>query len=154
MKNFLRVKAWPVIAGLLTAFIIMTAFEFANSYFYPLPSGLDLKDTEAIKAFTASLPWTAYILVLVGWMLGAFKAGCVTTYLSKEDRYRLSFLVGIILTILGIINNITIGHDMFFNIVGLPMFIIFTFFGHKYLRKVQAKRQLQAAPNEGSEVVS
>ncbi len=141
MKTFLTTKVWPVVAGLLTAFIIMMVFEYVNSFLYPLPEGLDIYDPAAVQAFTASLPSTAYILVFLGWILGAFKAGCVTTYLAKEDTYRLSFIVGVLLTLAGIANNIMIGHDMFFNIIGLPMFIVFTYLGHKYLRKVHDVRK-------------
>ncbi|MCE9548865.1 hypothetical protein K8Q98_00470 [Candidatus Nomurabacteria bacterium] len=137
MKNFLKFKAWPVVAGLVGAFIIMMIFEYVNSFFYPLPEGLDIKDTAGLQAFTATLPWTAYILVFLGWLLGAFKAGCVTTYLSKERTYKLSFIVGLILTLLGIANNIMIGHDMFFNIVGIPMFLVFTYLGHKYILRLR-----------------
>ncbi len=140
MKNFLKLKLWPVVAGLLTACIVMMIFEFVNSFFFPLPEGVDVTDPLAVRAFTETLPWTAYILVFAGWVIGAFKAGCVTTYLAKEEKYKLSFVVGIILTIMGVANNIIIGHDMFFNIIGLPMFIIFTFLGHKYLLKVHKAR--------------
>lgn len=132
MKKFLQYTVWPVGAGLVVAFVVMMLFERVNSLFFPLPEGLDIYDTAAVQAFTASLPWTAYILVFLGWVVGAFKAGYVTTYLSGERTYRLSFLVGIILTILGIINNLMIGHDMFFNIIGLPMFLLFTYLGHRY----------------------
>lgn len=140
MKHFLKLKVWPVIAGLLTAFIVMMVFEYINSFFYPLPSGLDIKDPVMVRAFTATLPWTAYILVFLGWVIGAFKAGCVTTYLAHEEKYRLSFVVGVILTVAGVANNLLIGHDMFFNIIGLPMFIIFTYLGHRYLLKVHNAR--------------
>lgn len=139
MKNFVKTKAWPVAAGLLTAFIAMVIFEYINSLFYPLPENLDWSNYEAVREFTASLPFTAYIMVLLGWIFGAFKAGLVTTYLSGEQTYRLSFLVGIILTILGAVNNWMIGHDMVFNIVGLPMFIVGTYFGHRYLIRVHSK---------------
>lgn len=140
MKTFLTKKAWPVVAGLLTAFIIMMVFEYVNSLFFPLPEGLNIYDPSAVQAFTDSLPWTVYILVLLGWMLGAFKAGRVTTYLARENTYRLSCIVGIILTVLGGINNFLIGHDLVFNIIGLPMFIIFTYLGHKYLRRTHMAR--------------
>lgn len=132
MKNFLKAKAWPVVAGLVTAFVIMSAFEFANSLLYPLPQGLDIYDTVAVRAFTAALPWTAYILVFLGWVAGAFAAGLVATRLSRERAYRLSLVVGILLTIAGVANNIMIGHDTFFTVVGLPMFIICTYLGHRY----------------------
>lgn len=142
MKNFLKLKVWPVTAGLLTAFIIMMLFEFVNSFIFPLPEGLDTRDPEAVRAFTQSLPWTAYILVFLGWVFAAFKAGCVTTYLAKEETYRLSFVTGIILTLLGVVNNFLIGHDVLFNIVGLPMFILFTYLGYKYVLKVLHARGL------------
>ena len=144
MKTFLKLKLWPVVAGLLSAFIIMMICEYINSFIYPLPDDLDIMDTVAVQAFTASLPWTAYILVFLGWVLGAFKAGCVTTYLSKEEKYRLSFVVGVLLTLLGLINNLLIGHAVFFNIIGLPMFILFTYVGHKYMWKVWRARSSQA----------
>lgn len=135
MKDFLTLKLWPVVAGLLIAFVVMMIFEYINSLLYPLPAGLDIGDTEAVQAFTATLPWTAYILVLLGWIVGSFKAGAVTTYLSGERVYKLSLIAGLVLTLLGIANNLAIGHDLFFNIVGLPMFILFTYVGHRFAKQ-------------------
>lgn len=142
MKKFLRFKLWPVLAGLITAFIVMIVFEYVNSYFFPLPQGLDTTDMSAVYDFTKSLPWTAYILVLAGWIVGSFKAGCVTTYLARETSYKMSFVVGVVLTMIGVINNLMIGHAMYFNLIGLPMFLIFTYLGHRYLLKVHKERGL------------
>lgn len=144
MKTFLKTKAWPVVAGLLVAFIIMMVFEYVNSLIYPLPEGLDITDPSAVKAFTATLPWTAYILVLLGWIIGAFKAGYITTRLARESAFRLSLVVGIILTVLGAINNALIGHDMVFNIIGLPCFIVFAYLGHWYMRRKNSSREQNA----------
>jgi len=143
--NVLKTKVWPVVAGLLTAFVVMMIFEYTNSFFYPLPTDLVMSDTNAVHAFTASLPWTAFVLVFLGWVLGAFKAGCVTTYLAKEHTFKLSLVTGLILTVLGILNNLAIGHSMLFNIVSLPMFLVFTYLGHAYLRKVHSARVTEAA---------
>lgn len=137
MTTFIQRKVWPVCAGLLTAFVLMMIFEYANSFIYPLPAGLDMKDTQELWAFTASLPWTAFILVLLGWIVGSFKAGCVTTYLSREKKYRLSLFVGVVLTMMGITNNIMIGHPLLFSLIGLPVFVVFTYLGHRYI--VRAK---------------
>ena len=142
--HFLKTKVWPTVAGLLVAFIVMLVLEFVNSLVFPLPKDLDWGNTDAVRAFTSTLPWTAYILVLLGWVLGAFKAGCVTTYLSGEQKYRLSLLVGVLLTLGGIVNNSMLGHDMVFNLLGLPMFIIFTYIGHRYLLYAHAKKQTVA----------
>lgn len=139
MKNFIKRKLWPVLAGLLTAFIVMMIFEYVNSLIFPLPEELDFNDTAALQAFTATLPWTAYILVLLGWIIGAFKAGVVTTFFSREQKYKFSFVVGVILTFLGIINNLVIGHDMVFNMIALPVFILFTYLGHKALKRLRGR---------------
>lgn len=127
-----------MVAGLLGAFAVMMAFEYTNSFFYPLPEGLDVTHTAALQAFTATLPWTAYILVFLGWIIGSFVGGALTTYLSKETTYSLSLTVGVVLTLLGIINNITIGHDLFFTIIGIPMFIVFTYVGHLLAKRNRA----------------
>ncbi len=128
MKDTLKLIIWPVVVGLLMAFSIMMLFELINSFFFPFPEGMDVRD---VQAFTKTLPWTAYILVLLGWIVGSFIAGCVTTKLSRMESYKPALMVGIILTLLGVVNNIIIGHDMVFNIIGLPMFIIFTYLGHR-----------------------
>ncbi|MCB9819228.1 hypothetical protein H6789_00760 [Candidatus Nomurabacteria bacterium] len=136
MKNYMKFKVWPVLAGLLLAFVTMILFEFVNSFFFPFPEGMEVKD---IKAFTDNLPWIVYILVLLGWMIGSFLAGYITTRLAREQVFRLSLIVGIILTFLGVVNNLMIGHGMVFNVIGLPMFLIFSYFGHLYWRRVVQK---------------
>lgn len=135
MKKFLVEKLWPVIAGFIAASAVMMVFEFTNSFFFPFPEGMNVMDIEAVHAFTESLPWTAYILVLLGWIGGSFSAGWVTTRFSGERRYRLAFIVGALLTIGGIANNILIGHTILFNIIGLPVFIVFTYVGNRVARQ-------------------
>ncbi len=130
--QFLKTKIWPVVAGFLAASAVMMAFEFTNSFFFPLPSDLDWTNPEAVRALTASLPWTAYILVLLGWVAGSFAGGNVATYFSGETRYCVTLALGILLTLVGIANNMMIGHHIVFNIIPLPQFLIFTYLGHLY----------------------
>jgi hypothetical protein len=132
MKRFLKNSIWPILAGLVSALLIMMIFEFVNAFVYPIPKNLDMSDTRALQAFTATLPWTAFILVFIGWVVGSFVSGFVVTLISKEKTYALSLVVGIILTIFGIFNNLLIGHSFLFNVFALPMFILFTYIGHRY----------------------
>lgn len=133
--TFLKTKVWPVVAGFIVASIVMMAFEFTNSFFFPLPSDLDWMDTAAVQALTASLPWTAYILVLLGWMAGSFKGGWVASYLSGDRQYKTALALGIILTLAGIWNVMLLGHLLLFNIIALPQFLIFTYLGFLYFRR-------------------
>lgn len=133
--NFLKTRVWPVVAGFIVASIVMMAFEFTNSSFFPLPSDLDWSDTSAVQALTATLPWTAYILVLLGWMVGSFAGGWIATRLSRDTRYRTALALGILLTLAGIANTMMIGHAILFNLIALPQFLIFTYLGHRYFHR-------------------
>ena len=133
---FLKLKVWPVIAGFIAASIVMMAFEYTNSFFFPLPEDLDWANPEAVRALTASLPWTAYILVLLGWMAGSFTGGYVATYLSGKAQYRVALALGILLTLAGIWNVMLIGHSTLFNIIALPQFLIFSYLGHGWRARV------------------
>lgn len=133
--HFLKTNVWPVVAGFVVASIVMMLFEYVNSIFFPLPTDLDWSDAAAVRALTASLPWTAYILVLLGWIAGSFAGGYLTTCLSGESAYRVSFALGIVLTLAGIANIIMLGHPILFLILALPQFLIFSLLGHRlYLR--------------------
>ena len=141
MKNFLRTKLWPVVAGLLAASIIMMLFEAVNSIFFPLPESLmNSDDIQALQAFTASLPWNAFVMVFLGWVVGSFVAGVLVTRITKERIYRMSLVVGAILTLLGVANNALIGHPLLFNIISLPMFMVFTYLGHRYARQKYTRK--------------
>jgi hypothetical protein len=134
--SFLKTKLWPVVAGFVVASIVMMIFEFINSFIFPIPADLDWKDPEAVRALTESLPWTAYILVLLGWAFGAYKGGWVAAWLSGETKFRTSLALAVVLVIAGILNVMMIGHDIVFTVLGLSALFIGTYVG---FRAVQAK---------------
>jgi hypothetical protein len=109
----------------------MMAFEYTNSFIFPFPEWMNTNNLAEVQTFASTLPSTAYIMVLLWWITGSFLAGVITTKISKEKAYKLSLIVWIILTLLWIANNIMIAHEGWFNFVGLPMFLIFTYIGHR-----------------------
>lgn len=119
-------KILAILAGFIAAFAIMMAFEFVNSLIFPFPEGMDYKSLDEVRQFTETLPSTAFIMVLLGWAIGAFVAVLVTMKISRKSGIMLPLIVGIILTICGVVNVIMFQHPLWFNIVGLPLFIIFT----------------------------
>lgn len=136
---FLKRRIFPVVAGFIVASIVMMAFEYTNSFFFPIPDNLDWADPEAVRALTASLPWTAYILVLLGWISGSFVGGFVSSYLSADTRYRTGLTLGVILTLAGIANVLMIGHNILFSVISIPQFMVFTYLGHRSYTHVSSK---------------
>lgn len=63
-------RAGGVLAGLVIAWLFVMGAEAIVHVLYPPPPGADMKNMETIKAFVATLPATAMLLVLAGWSLG------------------------------------------------------------------------------------
>ncbi|MFO0781191.1 MAG: hypothetical protein U0519_04930 [Candidatus Gracilibacteria bacterium] len=127
----MKKKFLAIIAGLCGAFAIMMAFEGTNSLFFPFPAGMDLNDIHAVQTFAKTLPWTAYIMVLLGWAMSSIFAGWISTKIAHEKTMKLAITLGIILTLLGIANSLMLEHPIWFNVIGLPLFIPCSILGHK-----------------------
>jgi hypothetical protein len=138
--SFFKKHVWPALAGFVVASIVMLIFEYTNSFLFPIPADVNWNDGEAVRKFTSSLPWTAYVLVVLGWMIGAFKGGCVASYLAGDTKYRSALALGVTLTIAGYFNVAMLGHPTAFIAIALPQFLIWTYLGHRYLLHVRAKK--------------
>jgi hypothetical protein len=136
MKNF-----YASLIGLVTTFSVMTLFEFVNSLIHPFPTGINTSDLNAVREFTSTLPISAFLVVIFGWAVGSFVGGYVLTKYAKRRSLNTILLVnilGVLLTVFGCINNFIFlpgVQPVWFNIVGLPMFIIFTRLGYEIARK-------------------
>lgn len=124
----------PVIAGFLGAFVTMMVFEYTNSLLFPFPDTMDLANIDQLREFTATYAPHIFVLVWCGWVCGSIIAGYITTFFSHEHIYRRSAFVGVLLTLMGIANHLMLEHPLWFNIIGLPVFIIGTYVGHRLAR--------------------
>ena len=96
-----------VIAGLIVASVVMMAVEFINGHhLYPElgNAAMGLTDPEQIRAVMAKAPAGAFVVVLIGWILGSFSGGFVAAKVDKTMR--VAIVTGLLLTVLGILNNL------------------------------------------------
>jgi hypothetical protein len=148
--SFLKIKVWPVVAGFIVAAIIMTIFEYINSFFFPLPKGLDWNDAAAVKAVTASLPWTAYILVFLGWIIGAFEGGCTSAWLAGEKQLLATTILAILLVIAGIFDMMMLGFPPAFTVLGLCILAISPYLGRFAMNTFEKKKRASMAAARGN----
>ena len=146
--NILKRWVWPVLAGFIVASIIMLIFEWINHFIFPLPVGLDVNDTVAVQAFTASLPWTAYILVFLGWAVGAFEGGCTTAWLSNENQFGATTVLAAFLVLAGIADVMMIGFPMVVAVLGLCILGVCPYLGRLALNTFEKKKRAKMAANE------
>lgn len=131
MRTVLRSIA-AVILGFLVASAVMMTVEAINGRF--LHPGLakaaeGLKDREAIRALLATAPVTAFIVVIIGWILGSFTGGWVAARVAGGAAIGHGLVVGVLLTLAGIANNLMIPPPLWFWVVSMLVLLPSAYLG-------------------------
>ena len=102
-----------VLFGLLVALAIIFATETVLGQLYPLPSAVNLSDSEALTQAMMEMPAAAYLSVLLGWLSGAFVGGFIA---NRIDRRRgvSGLIVGSLLFLASIANMLMLPHPAWF----------------------------------------
>lgn len=124
----------PLVGGVILGSLVMVVFELVNSLIYPLPPDLDRWNQAAVHAHTASLPWTAYILVWGGYAAGSTAGGYLVAFLSRERAPWRSMALGVFFMVMGCVNMFLLGLPPRFMLLALPTFLLFTLVGHRIAR--------------------
>ena len=125
MRSILR-GTLAVIAGFVIASMLMMLVESLNGQVLHPELGraaAGMTDREAIRALLAAAPVTAFLVVLAGWMLGAFAGGWVAARLAPRATLRHGLVLGVLLTLAGIANNLMIPPPLWFWVASLVVFV-------------------------------
>ena len=101
-----------VILGLFLSVLITVGFETLGNRLYPLPPGIDPRDREALKAFAAALPAGALLLVLAGWVVGAFCGTLVAGAVAGRARMAHAMIVALLLLATAVVNMAMLPHPV------------------------------------------
>ena len=115
-----------VFAGFVVASAVMMLVEWANGRFlYPELARLaeGMTDREAIGRLLAGAPVGAFVVVLFGWILGGVAGGCAATWIGARGRVGHALVLGVLLTIGGIANNLMVPPPLWFWIAGLVVLL-------------------------------
>ena len=128
-----------VVVGVVVAWLTIMLAEFASAPLHPMPAGLDMRDPESVAAFVATLPASALLLVLSGWVLGGLVGGYVAASISRKPRPALT--VGVVIVVGVIANAVMIPHPMWMTIAGVLLPIPAAWLGAKLAtRRASATR--------------
>lgn len=115
-----------VIAGFIAASIVMLCVESLNGrVLYPELGKLaeGVKDREVIRSLLASAPIGALVVVLVGWALGSMVGGLVAAWIGSHAPLPHALVLGALLTLAGIANNLMLPPPAWFWIPTLLVFL-------------------------------
>ena len=121
MRSALRSTA-AVIVGFVIASIVMVIIEMINGrVLYPeLAKAVEgVTDRETLRSVVASAPIGALVVVIAGWILGGLAGGSVTALIAGQAKARNSLVLGALLTLAGIANNLMIPKPLWFWIASL-----------------------------------
>ena len=130
-------KILAVIVAFIVASAIMLIAQMGNAMVVMPPSAEVTADRVKLAEYMANGPVTAYVVVLIGYVIAAFAAGFVVTKMSRQvsQGTTLPIIIGGILT-LGMVSNLVIlpGQPVWFAVVGLLTFIPLSLLGHRFAR--------------------
>jgi hypothetical protein len=115
-----------VIAGFVAASAVMMAIEAINGHvLYPElgKAAEGMTDREAIRALMASAPVGAFLVVLFGWALGSLVGGCVAAWIGRGAPVAHALVLGGLLTLAGIANNLMLPPPAWFWICSLVVML-------------------------------
>ncbi len=131
-------KILAVIVALIVAFAVIMIVEMLNSLVIPPPSQQMMNDPAQMREFMTHLPTTAFVVILIGYIVGSFSGGFIVTKMSRRESPGISLpiLIGAILTIGGILNFFFAfpGQPVWFVALSLLSYIPFSLLGHRFAR--------------------
>src|SRR5262245_14948579 len=115
-----------VIAGFVAASAVMMVVETINGHvLYPELAKLSegVTDQEVIRQIFANAPIGALLVVIFGWLAGSFLGGLVTAWISPAAPVAHALVLGALLTLAGIANNLMLPPPLWFWVVTLIVFV-------------------------------
>jgi hypothetical protein len=131
MRSALRSFA-AVVVGFIAASIVMMIVESINGrVLYPElgKAAQGVTDRETLRAMLATAPVGAFLVVLVGWILGGIAGGWTAARLASRAKAWHGVVLGVLLTLAGVANNLMIPPPLWFWIVSLIVLIPATYLG-------------------------
>lgn len=93
-----------VIVGLAVGMMVNMALVLLNLGLHPMPEGVNFDDPEGVKAYFATLPLMAYLIVLLAHLGQSFVGGLVAALISATRPMLVAMIVGVLSLIGGLIN--------------------------------------------------
>jgi hypothetical protein len=118
-----------ILAGIITAFILIAIIQYISSLIYPLPPGFDYTNKEAMLELINSMPAGAWLFLLSSYIIGSFGGGFIAARITPDNKIRSSIIVGTITMAAGIMNLVQIHHPVWFAIVSTLVYIPFAWLG-------------------------
>jgi MFS family permease len=125
----MKKRILSVVAGALTAIALLSGVELLSPLVFPIPAHIDMNNPQAVADMVRNMPVGAFLMILAGYVLGAFCGGWVAARIADENKMRSALIVGLVLVVGGIINFMQIPHPLWFVISSMACYLAFSYLG-------------------------
>ena len=128
------------IAGVVIAvLIVFLAYELLHMM-YPMPAGLDPDDTGDLRAFYATLPIAAFLLIMGGWVVATFVGSVVADRIGTAKVWIYPTVVGGFVFTATTAYLIAIPHPHWFTAVSLTAILVSTWLAWRVAVAIKASK--------------
>ncbi|MEI8211281.1 MAG: hypothetical protein WCI02_03980 [Planctomycetota bacterium] len=131
MRSIVRSIA-SVVFGFIAASMVMMIVEVINGMvLYPElgKAAAGVTDREVFRELFANVPIGALVVVILAWILGGIAGGFAAAWIAPPNKLLHAGILGGLLTLAGVANNLMIPKPIWFWVVSLMVFIPATLFG-------------------------
>ncbi len=126
---------FAVLAGILSGGIVISLVEMASPH--TPPAGMNVNDADQLSAWIATLPASAFLILLLAYFLGSAVGGWVANRIAAKSHYRPALIVGFGLFVAGIMNLIAIPHPLWFSILSSLIYFVGAWIGGRMVARSQ-----------------
>ncbi len=130
-------KILAVVVGLITAWGFILIVGMIATRMWSTPNNLEYMSRDEMIAYFSSRPLETFIVILIGYIIGAYFGGFIVTKMSRRESPGISLpiLIGGILTVGAMINFAFFpGQPLWFMALSLLTFIPLSLLGHRFAR--------------------
>ena len=112
------------IAGVVIAVLIVFLADELSHMMYPMPANIDVRDTEVLGAYIATLPIGAFLMIMGGWVVATFVGSVVADRIGTAKTWIYPTIVGGVIFAATTANLILIPHPHWFTAVALTAILM------------------------------
>lgn len=112
-------NAAAVVAGVVTAFVLIMLIEKLGHMIYPPPTDLDWSDPAAVRPYMATMPVLALLFPMFAWMIATFVGSLLGCFIGTARPLAFAGIVGGLVLAGTVANLIVIPHPLWFSILSV-----------------------------------
>lgn len=107
-------KFGAALAGIVVAVVVIAILQGLGHLAFAPAVMPDMKDPDAVRAFVAGLPASAFLAVLASYVCGTLAGGIVAGRIARERPLRYAGIVGAFVIAAAAVNIVQIPHPAWF----------------------------------------